>query len=435
MVKDAAYLPDFKDQIASLPVDHRPNPPQDPDGNYIGASLGPTSFQVGTVEPLLAETNSKSIILGQGFSGSISSPFTRASVEDHPSPSATAGTPIPIAFTVTNADAAENLTGNMNSRSNNDNCGANAMMQNNCDLRQTRCAFAWASFTLIAIAGVVVGGICGSGGCGSDSDEIATFAHAQNITNFINSNTYMGVYLSPTGSSPEERALKWLINDDSLQLNVGVEYDEFRLLQRYSLLTLWFQGVTGTAWLDSTNWLNEDECTWAGIDCELRVVTKVNLAGIGLQGTLSFDLALLSNLALLDLNFNNLSGSLPSEIDLWTSLTYFNIANNSLRGSLPSEIGLWTSLEALIFAFNSFTGFLPSETGLLTSLTDFDVSNNILTGTIPETIANWPLIDNAFFDNNNFAGSMPDGICEFISNSDELGADSQLPCNCCTWNT
>ena len=233
MVKDAAYLPDFKDQIASLPVDHRPNPPQDPDGNYIGASLDPTSLQVGTVEPLLAETNSKSIILGQGFSGSISSPFTRASVEDHPSPSATAGTPIPIAFTVTDANAAETLAGNMN----NNNNGATAILRNNH--WQNRCIFAWASFTLIAISGIVVGGLCGSGACSGHGTTDST--REQDIMNFINSNSNMGVDLVPNGTTPEERALHWIINDDSVQLNFGDEGDELRILQRYSLLTLWFQ--------------------------------------------------------------------------------------------------------------------------------------------------------------------------------------------------
>ena len=73
--------------------------------------------------------------------------------------------------------------------------------------------------------------------------------------------------------------------DDPLQLNVSDDGDEFRLLQRYSLLTLWFQELdAGAAWIDSTNWLNEDECSWHGIDCKLGVVTRVNLAGNGLQG-------------------------------------------------------------------------------------------------------------------------------------------------------
>ena len=100
----------------------------------------------------------------------------------------------------------------------------------------------------------------------------------------------MGVDLLPTGSLPEERALQWLINDDPMQLNVSDVGDESRLLQRYSLLTLCFQGDAGSAWTVSTKWLKAGECNWAGIDCKSGVVIGVSLAENMRQGTLSPDL-------------------------------------------------------------------------------------------------------------------------------------------------
>jgi hypothetical protein len=215
----------------------------------------------------------------------------------------------------------------------------------------------------------------------------------------------MGVDLSPTGTSPEERALQWLINDDPLQLNVGAEGDEFRLLQRYSLLTLWFQGDTGTTWDKSTNWLTEDECTWAGITCQSGVATEINFHNNGIQGSLSPDLGLLTDLTNLEI-VEGLSGSLPLEIGLWTNLENIDVNYNLLSGSLPSEIGLWTNLQ------------------------DFSVANNLLTGTIPATIANWKLIESGNFQGNDLSGSMPDGICEFFTGP--LWADCNLPCGCCT---
>ena len=234
---------------------------------------------------------------------------------------------------------------------------------------------------------------------------------AQNITNFIQLHSYLdGVELSPGGSLPEEQALQWLINNDPLRLTVGNDNgDEFRLLQRYSVLNLWFQSDTGTSWIDSTNWLNDDECSWTGIRCVLGVVTIILLPELGLQGTLSRDLGLLSDLTLLDLHSNNISGSLPTEIGLWANLTYFDVSNNRLSTTLPSEIGSWANL------------------------TFFIAHHNLLTGTIPETIVNWSLIQQAWFEFNEFNGSMPNGICEFISGKDLLQADCDLACRCCTW--
>lgn len=42
----------------------------------------------------------------------------------------------------------------------------------------------------------------------------------------------------------EEYALEWLLNDDPLQLSPDTPYHQFRIQQRYALLTLWFQPRT-----------------------------------------------------------------------------------------------------------------------------------------------------------------------------------------------
>lgn len=293
--------------------------------------------------------------------------------------------------------------------------------------------------TMLGIAGVIACGVCrGVGGCGafrhpssrSSTTTTIFWTREQAITNWINENRYYyyrndyddeeELLLSPEGSLPEEMALSWLIYRDPLQLNAGNNATEkFRLLQRYSLLTLWFQGDTGTAWGDATNWLiDEDECTWAGIGCDdtdnnVGVVTAINFFAKGMQGSISPDLGLLTDLMELDLGRNDLTGStLPSSIGQWSNLRSFNVRFCSLSGSLPSEMGAWTNLELL------------------------DVSLNRFTGTIPESIADWKAIERASFCSNDFTGSVTEGICEAITmeQGGYLYADSDLPCpsSCCT---
>ena len=445
MTKDL-YFWKFKGQVPSAPANHRPRPPQDPDGLILAREEDATSaasVHAETLEPLPAgsennnkNNNNKSIIVDRAVK--TMPQLTRASADDRPLPSAKSVTPIPLAFEVINAGSRGAPTEDISNDNNNGSINlATAPTQNSRNHNQKpfpwKNVIAWALLMVMVVAGAVVGGVCGYGGCGGG--EATASARTLTITNFVNSNSYLGVDLSPTGTLPEERALHWIIHDDPLHLDVS-EGDALRILQRYSLLTLWFQGTTGMAWIDSTNWLTKDECSWHGIGCKLGVVTQVELWGNGLQGKLSPDLGLLSDLSVFNLNSNsNLSGSLPSEIGLWISLTYFDCSLNSISGTLSTEIGLWTSLGVLNLGYNILTGSLPSEIGLWTSLTHFDVSSNSLTGAIPETIASWPLIDNAIFDKNNFVGSVPVGICEFISGSDQFTADCELNCSCCTFCT
>jgi hypothetical protein len=175
---------------------------------------------------------------------------------------------------------------------------------------------------------------------------------------------------------------------------------QFRIRQRYALLTLWFQqAYTNTTWSNGDGWLvNANECgnSWYGIRCESN-----NLGGtVGMQNVVT------------EVNFynNNMQGTIPADLGLLTALTTFNVGVNVLAGTLPASIGQWTAL------------------------TSFRVRNNALTGTLPASIGNWSLIRFAYFNFNQFTGTMPDGICPYIQNVGGLEADcvSEITCSCCT---
>jgi hypothetical protein len=181
---------------------------------------------------------------------------------------------------------------------------------------------------------------------------------------------------------PEDQAVQWLAHNDPLQLWPNDTSSQWRLLQRYSLLTLYFQQWTvsssssSSAMLDTqllwrTEWyIVSDECTWSGITCAPyprdgnasttdSKVREILLDSSNLHGTLSADLGLLTELVRFSIYNNSISGTLPVSIGLWTNLEFFRTANNSFTGTVPNAIGAWTSLYFASFNANDFRGTMP----------------------------------------------------------------------------
>jgi hypothetical protein len=274
------------------------------------------------------------------------------------------------------------------------------------------------------------------------------------LTSFINNITLSNRTIAANGPSPEDRALNYLIYKDTtfnksqlLTLNSTMtNMVQFRIRQRYALLTLWFQqAFTGTTWTNRDGWLvNANECdNWYGITCapiDLKgdvgmqeVVGFVDLFLNGIQGTIPADLGLLTALTYFVVAGNGLTGTLPVSIGQWTALTYFVVGGNGLTGTLPVSIGQWTALTHFAVNFNSLTGTLPASIGHWTALTLFSVYSNEMTGTIPASIGNWSQIQIAYFYENQFTGTMPNGICPYIDDGDLLEADCfEINCTCCT---
>jgi hypothetical protein len=113
------------------------------------------------------------------------------------------------------------------------------------------------------------------------------------LTSFINNITLSNRTIDKNGPTPEDRALNYLIVNDTtfsfsqlLTLNSTMtNIVQFRICQRYALLTLWFQpAFTSTSWYDTSGWLvNANECDWAGISC-----ASINLGGtVGTQNVVT----------------------------------------------------------------------------------------------------------------------------------------------------
>lgn len=121
-----------------------------------------------------------------------------------------------------------------------------------------------------------------------------------------------------------------------------------------------------------------------------RGFRRLLLEGVGLQGTLPQELALLTGLQELYLNHNqDLVGPLPPEWFLndketdqsWQStMKKLKLQNCSLTGTIPTQISLASNLEVLDLQQNALVGSIPSEIGLMPNLQDLLWNENALTG-------------------------------------------------------
>lgn len=183
-----------------------------------------------------------------------------------------------------------------------------------------------------------------------------------------------------------------------------------------------------------TQWSSSggDPCgqSWKGVTCSGSHVTEIKLPGLGLSGSMGFQLDRLKSLTILDMSNNNFGGGIPYQlppnlqqlnlandnfngaapysISLMTSLKYLNISHNQLQNQLSDMFGQLSSLSTLDFSFNSLSGDLPTSFSSLSSMTSMYLQNNQFTGSI-NVLANLPL-ENLNVENNQFNGWIPEQL-------------------------
>ncbi|OWM66521.1 hypothetical protein CDL15_Pgr013738 [Punica granatum] len=159
-----------------------------------------------------------------------------------------------------------------------------------------------------------------------------------------------------------------------------------------------------------TKWIANggDPCgeSWKGITCSNSRVTQIKLPGLGLTGSIGFQLGSLTSLTELDVSNNNLAGQIPYSLP--PSVQRLNLANNNFNGDIPYSISQMTSLKYLDLSFNSLTGNLPRSFSSLSSMTTMYLQNNQFSGDI-NVLANLPL-DTLNIANNHFTGWIPEQL-------------------------
>uniref|UniRef100_A0A0D9WSD3 Protein kinase domain-containing protein n=1 Tax=Leersia perrieri TaxID=77586 RepID=A0A0D9WSD3_9ORYZ len=127
-----------------------------------------------------------------------------------------------------------------------------------------------------------------------------------------------------------------------------------------------------------------DPCgaAWMGVSCVGSAVTSIKLSGMGLNGTLGYQLSNLLALKTMNLARNNFSGNLPFSISNMVSLNYLNLSHNLLFQEIGEMFGNLKSLSEIDVSFNNLSGNLPISLGSLSSISSLYMQNNRLSGTV-----------------------------------------------------
>lgn len=134
----------------------------------------------------------------------------------------------------------------------------------------------------------------------------------------------------------------------------------------------------------------------------------LNLSGNHLEGSLSSNLSICTQLSELDVSRNRLSGCIPS---IWPSSIYILLLNDNLySGKIPSSLGKLSQLQILNLANNFFSGNIPYSLGKLFQLHLLNLANNKISGVIPASLSNCSFLTILNLGNNSLEGSLP---CEF----------------------
>ncbi|CAM6093339.1 unnamed protein product [Calypogeia fissa] len=155
---------------------------------------------------------------------------------------------------------------------------------------------------------------------------------------------------------------------------------------------------------------DSDPCSWVGVECSndsSTHVTKLNLGGQGLEGTVSVTLGQLSYLEALDLSNNGFQGSVPSSLTNCSNLKYLNMSFNQMTGGIPAMVGNLGNLQTLDLSTNNLTGPIPTGVGNCSSLQELVLGSNFYEGGIPSSIGllgNLSILD---LDTASLSGSVP----------------------------
>ncbi|KAB1218266.1 Protein STRUBBELIG-RECEPTOR FAMILY 7 [Morella rubra] len=149
-----------------------------------------------------------------------------------------------------------------------------------------------------------------------------------------------------------------------------------------------------------------DPCdqSWKGITCSGSRVTEIKLSGLGLSGSMGFQLASLTSLTDLDMSSNNLGGTIPYSLP--PNVLQLNLAQNNFQGEVPYSISLMFSLHYLNLSHNQLQNQLTDMFGKLSSLSTMDLSFNNLPGDLPESFSSLSSITSLYLENNQFTGTI-----------------------------
>ncbi|XP_059290301.1 probable LRR receptor-like serine/threonine-protein kinase At5g45780 isoform X2 [Lycium ferocissimum] len=150
--------------------------------------------------------------------------------------------------------------------------------------------------------------------------------------------------------------------------------------------------------LDGWDINSVDPCTWYMVGCSSEGnVVSLEMASMGLSGTLSPSIGNLTYLRTLLLQNNQLSGPIPAEIGKLSELLTLDLSGNQFDGEIPRALGRLIGLSYLRLSRNRLSGQIPKPVAYLSGLSFLDLSFNNLSGPTPKILAkDYSIAGNSF---------------------------------------
>lgn len=187
------------------------------------------------------------------------------------------------------------------------------------------------------------------------------------------------------------------------------------------------------------NWLSPSHvCSWKYVNCTdpkagERNVSALALSGLGLPGTIPYEISIFKPMTTLDMSNNRLTGGIPWSIVLSRGLENLHLQNNRLYGDLR-PLKLSRGLVKLTLQNNLFKGEIPTGFGNMKNLVELVLANNSLGGELPLELGNMSSLELFDLRGNTFSGTVPPVICRNFQSREErvMCNVANLDCPCCS---
>ncbi|MCD7470975.1 hypothetical protein HAX54_011232 [Datura stramonium] len=197
--------------------------------------------------------------------------------------------------------------------------------------------------------------------------------------------------------------LCWIILTTSFTVHVVLSKTDSR---QVSALNDMYQYLKPHTKLDGWKSDGGNPCdeSWQGIKCFGSDVTEIHLSGLGLTGSLGFQLDKLEKVTYFDVSKNNLKDNIPYQLPPHTQ--HLDLSGNQFSGTVPYSISQMANLKFLHLNHNKLSGSLSDMFGKLTKLTEMDLSYNSISGSLPQSLKSLSSLRKLHIQNNQFTGSI-----------------------------
>jgi len=223
-------------------------------------------------------------------------------------------------------------------------------------------------------------------------------------------------------SSPQYKAVEFIANDANYTLTIT---DDATLKDFYAIAVFYYS-TGGDYWFKCSqgsdecpggvSWMTDDVnyCKWNWITCNdagrVEDIIFSDVQGNNLTGTLTSELALLTELKQFAAINDDISGSLPDKLGDLTEVTHFILSNNSMSGKIPGDFLQDSPLEVFMVSDNKFKGEIPESLTTKSTLYQLFLDSNRLSGSIPKEFGSLPNLSTLDLTENQLSGEIPDEI-------------------------